>query len=102
MAAHQTASKANKEAARKTNTRARKERLTRDAVTGNASRGDYSNRSEMRNDNKSLTGQNFGTHNDRYADLVAAFGRARKDQVDADGNLITGPGGTATLSFSVG
>ncbi|MDE7081653.1 MAG: hypothetical protein K2O78_08385 [Muribaculaceae bacterium] len=98
----QSASKANRKASAQTNTRERRTRITAEAVSGATHKGDFTNRSAMRQANRSYTGQNFGTHKTRYADLVAAFGRARRDQVDENGNLRTGRGGTASLSFSAG
>ena len=99
----QTSSKANRKASAQTNTRARRERITAEAVSGTTHKGDFTNKGTMRSANRSFTGQNFGTHQKRYADIVAAFGRARLNQVDENGNLRTGRrGGGATLTSSTG
>lgn len=98
----QTSSKSNRKASAQTNTRARRERITAEAVSGTTHKGDFTDRGTMRSANRSYTGQNFGTRQKRYADIVAAFGRARRDQVDENGNLRVGRGGRATLTFSAG
>lgn len=98
----QTSSKANRLAAAQTNTKARRQRITAEAVSGTIHKGDFTNKSTMRSANRSYTGQNFGTHPKRYADIVAAIGRARLDQVDENGNLRAGRSGKATLTFSAG
>ncbi len=75
----QVSSKKNKEASRgHTKVSGRRDRVTKEVLSGQNNRGDFKNSSEMKGYNRTLNQQNFGTHKDRYADLVAAFGRGSK------------------------
>lgn len=86
-------SKKNKQAsAEHTRATGRNKRVTAEVLAGQNNRGDFKNSSELKKYNGALGQQNFSTHQGRYADLVAAFGRGGKDGT---------PGGKK-LSFSAG
>lgn len=106
----QVSSKGNKKAsAEHTRKSGRRDRINKEYRAGANNRGDFKNSSAMKAYNGKLKQQNFGTHASRYADLVAAFGRARKgDAANTGGDGIGGgkgrgrAGSGASLSFSAG
>lgn len=73
----------------------RRGRITSEINAGANNRGDFANSKEMGNykGKGTLKQQNIGKRQDRYRDLVAAFGRVTNE----------GPGnGSAKVSFSAG
>lgn len=102
----QVASKKNREAAARTNTRERRNRIAMEVATGSNNSGDFSNSSSLRSNNPTLMQQNFGNHNARYRDLVAAFGRLRPGEqlgvADGNGNGTATSARRSGLVFSAG
>lgn len=93
----QVSSKRNKKAsAEHTRTSGRRQRIAREVNAGANNRGDFANSRAMKQNNKTLAQQNFGTHKSRYNDLIAAFGRVTNLDPTGVG------GGRAKLSFSAG
>lgn len=95
--ASQVASKRNRQISTEhTRATGRNKRINAEYMSGSQTiSGDFKNKAEQRGwrtkENKGgLTQQNIGNHKQRYADLVAAFGRASKK------------GGKGGLSFSAG
>lgn len=72
----QVASRKNREAAATTDARGRRNRIQGEFDTTGMIRGDYANKSAMRDRNKHLTGQVFGNRAQKAYDIKRAFGIA--------------------------